>query len=609
MSIVGANTDTPAYAGPAASAMAVSFLPSAPLSWQQHSFVDFDDSDSSEDDSSSLSSLESDDTIVSDDVLGETSQGKGHFDHQIPITFTGSAPGLERLVCPPKGGRSLPTSDALRPQNGCGYTAPCQDVGGAATGPSPLQRPVPVAPLRMLNLVPPSRRHSRSASLVMRHDAAFRSFQRKQEERCARLTAFEDDDGDQQILDILGFTSYARRGASIDRCSSPSVQRPELNRTLSQRNVLVSGITIITDDDSEEDDISSSRSDSPREPRGFNAVGQPRPTARSADERLRASAHLLRTLGSSQQLNRPGLQASNLGAGLHRRPPSLDQISSWMNAGLDVTRPQPRSISCPVLCVRPTQHNPVEVFVTPPTPRLADVDYNVSGVILRSDHNAITDSGATHLVVPAFDVAPGRTRMLEERQRAVAELVRLVQQNLVFDDKQNPFNVTIGQIAPPEANPVTASASFCGAVQLPRQSNSLDAGGQSGGCLAENGRQRAAPPCSTPERPPLGGALTDRSNQHESRYDREAPKYVAPGRRGYGQSGKGLPSNASRRHLVRVDARVASDGGRVAGPENRTCSSAYTSRAVASRTMMARLEQRRTCIDTPMTTSLSGIVR
>ncbi|SPO40093.1 uncharacterized protein PSFLO_05575 [Pseudozyma flocculosa] len=541
-SLIGASNGLPSGSGCA----------KLPSGWLQHGYVEFDDSDTSSDgdedsdsDCGSFSSQDSDDTIVSDEVttgLSDESSPRPpetSASHVIRIAFTGPPSGvsLQRPGCTPRGARALPTA---------------RQSPKVRWDERSLIKPVPIAPLRSLNLDVPLRRHSISASLTLRHAAALRAFQLKQEERelarhrAAMATASRSRLDEQ--YDIVGITSYPRPAppSVLFRTSRQGRQRSagDTCRPQSRQDLAVEIAAL----DGPGGSAGHVRSRS-HEADSDHGVAMPLP-ALCEDERHRAGLHLLRTLGQPDQSQLRTKVAppanSTRKVSRHRRPPSLDEITLRIGGGhINATGDagvtggrgrrsgclgqRPRSASCPSPVIGdPTLREVVEVFVTPPTPRPDDVDHRVHGVVLlRSPGSAPLQTRQSFLAAPAFDVAPGRTKALEESQRMIDQLSLLVAQQQGFLLQRSGVSAQTGQAtAPAEAD-----------CELPRQ----DPNG------SNVGNDRDASLLTLPNDCMAQRTCNRPANADEQRTGCAVPKYVAPGRRGYGQAGKGFPSTSMRR--------------------------------------------------------------
>jgi hypothetical protein len=257
-------------------------------------------------------------------------------------------------------------------------------------------------------------RHSipspRTPSMSMRHDAALRSFQQKID----------------QETQISAKSSAKARPAMMNIASLPTVATPRIE--IEQ---------VYDDEDEEEMDMAK------------------RDAEMAKADRSAARQRMLTTLGrGGQSSTSESDTSSQRSRSRSRRVPSLDQISDIYHAKLDeVKTPAPktpgtaspfhhqRNASCPT----PTspyaqQYGEVQVVITPPTPRPQGPSSPALGVYINGLHgnngfNQYADS--THLVPPAFELAAGKQKARQERERdagAMAWMATLQAQQQQMED-------------------------------------------------------------------------------------------------------------------------------------------------------------------------------
>ena len=260
--------------------------------------------------------------------------------------------------------------------------------------------------------------------------------------RSLPLDMGEADHEDQ--FDVMGFTSYP----------SPT-SAPE---TVTEGHSIVVPVRISFEDDSSSDESESS-------------IVTTSSTGSESEARRLAGFNMLQRLGRTIAIPQRRAFAVRLGQGAPRRPPSLDEISSRVVAGgcgalgqglpPGSAVPHQRSVSCPSpLPLQCGRFGEVRVMVTPPTPRMSTE--KISGVVLKSPHMpspAISTDSSGNLLAPAFDVAPGRKIMLEERERQAKEwLAKFKSQQ----QERQSLNLKLGPstVAPPMANSAQAVATI-----------------------------------------------------------------------------------------------------------------------------------------------------
>ncbi|GAC74028.1 hypothetical protein PANT_9d00390 [Moesziomyces antarcticus T-34] len=261
-------------------------------------------------------------------------------------------------------------------------------------------------------------------------------------DHCDLEEAMEEED---DPYDVVGFTYYPSRSASAADVSG-------------EGHSIVMPVRIRLEYDSSSDESDGS-------------VVTTSSSGSDSDARRRASFNMLQRLGRNVKIPERRASAMRLGQGVPRRPPSLDEISHRV-AGAGSSSygrrtpptsavPHARSVSCPSpILVQRAQFGEVEVMVTPPTPQMATE--KILGVVLKSPNmpsSAFATDALGNLAAPAFDVAPGRQIMLEDRQRQAKlwlEAFKAQQQ------ERHGLNLKVGtgSVAPPVADDTQAAATF-----------------------------------------------------------------------------------------------------------------------------------------------------
>ncbi|SPO21391.1 uncharacterized protein UTRI_00868 [Ustilago trichophora] len=258
----------------------------------------------------------------------------------------------------------------------------------------------------------------------------------------------DDDDS----LDVVGFTSYPSR----------TVAAP---RMVGEGHSIVVPVRIRLEDDSSSDESEAS-------------VVTSSSSGSDSEARRRAGINMLQRLGKTITIPQRRGSVISLGQGTPRRPPSLDEISNRVVAGggnaygrgtpPGSAVPHQRSVSCPSpLPLQRQRFGEVEVMVTPATPKMSTE--KIPGVVLKSPHMpscAFSTDARGNLIAPAFDVAPGRQIMLEERERQAKQWLENFksQQQQQQQQERQGLNMNLnlklgaGPIAPPMANSAQAAA-------------------------------------------------------------------------------------------------------------------------------------------------------
>ncbi|SAM58555.1 uncharacterized protein UBRO_01178 [Ustilago bromivora] len=259
------------------------------------------------------------------------------------------------------------------------------------------------------------------------------------------LVQEDDDNNDSDLFDVVGYASYHSRTASTSRAAS-------------EGHSIVVPIRIRLEEDSSSDEsecsfvtTSSSGSDS--------------------EARRRASINMLQRLGRTITIPERRTSAIRLGQGAPRRPPSLDEISSRVVAGVTslsgrssppgTAIPHQRAVSCPSpLPLQRAWFGEVEVMVTPPSPQMPAE--KIPGVVFKSPHmpsSASFTDAYGQLTAPAFDVAPGRQILMEERERQAKEWLEKFKSQ---QQERRALHLQLGAgvVAPPMANIAQAAATF-----------------------------------------------------------------------------------------------------------------------------------------------------
>lgn len=252
----------------------------------------------------------------------------------------------------------------------------------------------------------------------------------------------EEDDDDDGSFDVVGYTSYRSRTVSSSRMAS-------------EGHSIVVPVRIRLEDDSSSDESECS-------------VLTSSSSGSDSEARRQAGINMLQRLGKTITIPERRTSAIRLGQGAPRRPPSLDEISSRVVGGganrgspPGTAVPHQRAVSCPSpLPLQRAWFGEVEVMVTPPTPQMPAE--KIPGVVLKSPHmpsSASFTDAYGQLIAPAFDVAPGRQIMLEERERQAKEWLEK------FKSQQQErrglhLQLGAGAIAPPMAIGAQAAATF-----------------------------------------------------------------------------------------------------------------------------------------------------
>lgn len=255
-------------------------------------------------------------------------------------------------------------------------------------------------------------------------------------------------DSDDDSYDVVGFTSYHPR------------------ETSGEADSIVVPVRICVEDDSSSDESESS-------------VTTNSSSGSDPEARRRARVHMLQRLGRNIPIPQRRASTIKLGHGAPRRPPSLDEISNRVVSGCtnyyakgtpptSAVPHQQRSVSCPApLPLQREWFGEVQVMVTPPTPQMPAE--KIPGVVLKSPHMpscAFFTDARGNLVAPAFDVAPGRQIMLEERERQAEAWLKAYreQQQRQYQQQQErqALHLTLGAaaLAPPMATGDQAAATF-----------------------------------------------------------------------------------------------------------------------------------------------------
>lgn len=254
------------------------------------------------------------------------------------------------------------------------------------------------------------------------------------------LAKDSSDDDDEDYFDVVGFTSYQTH------ILPTSTLQDEGHST-------VVPVRIRLEEDSSSDESEDSIL--------TDSSGCSDPEARR-----QARLNMLKKLGRTVNIPPRHASASQLGQGAPRRPPSLDEISSRIGAvsggpSRRGTSPHQRAVSCPSpLLTQRERFGEVEVMVTPPSPQMSTE--KILGVVLRNHHMpwpAFATDAQGRLVAPAFDVAPGRQILLEERQRQAKEWLEQFKAQQQARPGLN-LRLGTGPIAPPMPNGEQAAATF-----------------------------------------------------------------------------------------------------------------------------------------------------
>ncbi|GAK61868.1 uncharacterized protein PAN0_001d0063 [Moesziomyces antarcticus] len=262
------------------------------------------------------------------------------------------------------------------------------------------------------------------------------------QDHCDLEEAMEEED---DPYDVVGFTYYPPRSASAADVSG-------------EGHSIVMPVRIRLEYDSSSDESDGS-------------VVTTSSSGSDSDARRRASFNMLQRLGRNVKIPERHASAMRLGQGVPRRPPSLDEISHRV-AGVGSSSygrrtpptsavPHARSVSCPSpILVQRAQFGEVEVMVTPPTPQMATE--KILGVVLKSPNmpsSAFATDALGNLAAPAFDVAPGRQIMLEDRQRQAKLWLEAFKAQQQEPQGLN-LKVGTGSVAPPVADDTQAAATF-----------------------------------------------------------------------------------------------------------------------------------------------------
>ncbi|GAC99548.1 rhamnogalacturonase A precursor [Pseudozyma hubeiensis SY62] len=287
--------------------------------------------------------------------------------------------------------------------------------------------------------------------------------------RAAQTDVYDFDD---EAYDVVGYTSYHPRESSREGHS------------------IVVPVRIRLEDDSSSDESESSSTS------GTSCSTSSESSGSDPEARRRARVHMLQRLGRNVAIPQRRASAVRLGHGAApRRPPSLDEISNRVVSGSGCTyargtsatsaryREQQRAVSCPSpLLTQQAWFGEVHVMVTPPTPQMSSE--KIPGVVFKSQHVrpcAFSTDAHGNLVAPAFDVAPGRQRMLEEREQQAKEWLQAFkeqQQRQQQQQQQQPdrqglhLKLGAGSAAPPVATEQQVAATFAPSSPTRRKSPS-----------------------------------------------------------------------------------------------------------------------------------------
>ncbi|KAJ1029949.1 hypothetical protein NDA16_000862 [Ustilago loliicola] len=291
--------------------------------------------------------------------------------------------------------------------------------------------------------------------------------------------AAQEDEEDDDSFDVVGYTSYHSRSVSTSRIAS-------------EGHSIVVPVRIRLEDDSSSDESECS-------------VVTSSSSGSDSEARRQAGINMLQRLGRTITIPERRTSAIRLGQGAPRRPPSLDEISNRVvGGGANVCGrgsppgtavPHQRAVSCPSpLPLQRAWFGEVEVMVTPPTPQMPSE--KIPGVILKSPHmpsSASFTDAYGQLIAPAFDVAPGRQIMLEERERQAKEWLEK------FKSQQQErrglhLQLGTGAIAPPMANVAQAAAKFTPSSPSRSKAPSLPSSGPSNDAQTGLQQHSGAPP-------------------------------------------------------------------------------------------------------------------
>lgn len=292
----------------------------------------------------------------------------------------------------------------------------------------------------------------------------------------------ERRDSDEDSFDVVGYTSYHPRSAG----------------TGVEGHSVVVPLRIRLEDDSSSDESESSVTTS-------SSCGS------DPEARRRARNHMLQRLGRNVAIPQRRASALRLGHGLPRRPPSLDEISNRVVSGSagSCSRGMPnqqRAVSCP--SPHPLHREwfgEVQVMVTPPTPQMPAE--KIPGVVLKSAHTpscAFSTDARGNLVAPAFDVAPGRQIMLEERERQAKEWLQAFKAQQQEQQKVQ-IRLGAGTAAPPVATGEQAAAAFTPSSPTRHKTSTGALSSSDHDSVADGMRQDTSGPPIPPRRRSFGG--------------------------------------------------------------------------------------------------------
>ncbi|UZJ53364.1 hypothetical protein CBS101457_002684 [Exobasidium rhododendri] len=313
----------------------------------------------------------SDDSYTSDDSVEEDCE---EIDLTLPLTSTSS---LSSTAAPRR-----PTSLAINSHSDRRVSASSQ------------RSPLSLSSTRSLSSHSTSPIPSpRTPSLSMRHDAALRSFQKKRDQESQSTSRACKQKP--SVMDI----------SSIQKIAAPSIE-----------------IVQVYDDCDTDEDVARSGAD----------------TAKA--DRSAARKRMMSTLGRGQSKSKAATATLPISRRESRRVPSLDQLSTLLQSksdeAVEVKTPLPktpgtaspfhhqRNLSCPT----PTspygeQYGDVQVFVTPPTPRPQGPPSPMLGYELvgfSNNKSSFRSSCKDLLAAPAFDLAPGKQRVMEAQKANAA---------------------------------------------------------------------------------------------------------------------------------------------------------------------------------------------
>lgn len=293
-----------------------------------------------------------------------------------------------------------------------------------------------------VSMIPTLNRHDRT-KMAMTGSIGSSPCHRSTLSRCDDSSHELSDEDEDDHFDVVGFTSYPTGAVPANR--------------ISEGHSVVVPVRLRFEDDSSSDESAGS------------AITNSSSGSSDSEARRRASVNMLQRLGKHVAIPQRFASARRLGHGQDapRRPPSLNQISDRVVAGTTSARctspgtavPCQRSVSCPSpIPVQRELFGEVEVMVTPPTPKMPAE--KIPGVVLKSPHTprrAISIDAFGQLMAPAFDVAPGRQLIMEEKERQAKEWLELFRKRQQESHRLY-LRFGTGEAAPPMPNATQAAA-------------------------------------------------------------------------------------------------------------------------------------------------------